>query len=64
MDASSKTPEFQEGVKTAFEAADVNKDGLLDVNEYVAFEKKRAELATVRYGEALSFTDAEYKEHY
>ena len=64
MDASQKSAEFQEGVKTCFEAADANKDSLLDKDEYVVFEKKRAEMATARYGEALTFTDDEYKEHY
>ena len=64
MDASQKPPDFQKGLKDAFEAADANKDGLLNADEYLDFEKKRCEFQKSRYGEAQQFTDDQYKEHY
>ena len=47
-----------------FSESDADGDSLLNCDEFVAFEKKRNEYQKTKYGEALSFTDDEYREHY
>ena len=44
--------------------ADKNKDGKLDVAEYVVFSKMHAADTKDRIGEALRYTDEELKEHF
>ena len=47
-----------------FQAADEDKDGKLNEAEYIVFERKRYEYHVGKFGEALVFSDDEYKQHY
>ena len=64
VEASGNSDEFQKKMMEMFAAADANADQLLDADEFVAFEKARAAHQTESFGEALQFTDDEYKAHY
>ena len=64
MDASQKSEDFQKAMNDNFAAADADKDGKLNADEFVAFEKKRYEYHVGKFGEGIQFTDDEYKEHY
>ena len=43
VDSMEKSDEFKKQMTDNFEASDANKDGVLDADEFVAFEKKRCE---------------------
>ena len=70
--ALAKMAEYQQGHKeeeakeTAdiFEQADANKDGLLNVDEYVRFQQLSCARETEQYGDAINFTDEAHKRQY
>ena len=63
-DYAEQSEDFVKKMTENFEASDANKDGVLDANEFVTFEKNRAAFQKEKYGECVSFTDDEYKDQY
>ena len=49
LDAQEKSNDFQKEMRDSFEAADADKDDLLNIDEYIKFEKARCEYQTQKY---------------
>ena len=63
-EARDKPPEVKANFKENFAMADRNKNGVLDVNDFIVFYKMHTADMKKRIGEALFYSDFELKEHY